>query len=50
MLRDINFWSNNYIEYKRNGDINKKLSIEEYLNKIRSQKIWHMENLINNSK
>ena len=29
-----NFWCNNYIEYKSNGDINKRLSIEEYLNKI----------------
>ena len=30
-----NFWSNNYIEYESNGDRNKKLSVEEYLNKIR---------------
>ena len=30
-----NFWSNNYIEYESNGDRNKKLSAEEYLNKIR---------------
>ena len=29
-----NFWSNNYIEYGNNGDRNKTLSIEEYLNKI----------------
>ena len=29
-----NFWSNNYIEYGNNGDRNKILSIEEYLNKI----------------
>ena len=28
------FWSKNYIEYENNGDINKKLSLEEYLNKI----------------
>ena len=26
-----NFWSNNYIEYKCNGDRNKTLTIEEYL-------------------
>ena len=30
-----NFWSNNYIEYKCNGDRNKTLTIEEYLIKIR---------------
>ena len=30
-----NVWSNNYIEYESNGDRNKTLSIEEYLNKIR---------------
>ena len=30
-----NFWSNSYIEYESNGDSNKTLSIEEYLNKIR---------------
>ena len=29
-----NFWSNNYIEYESNGDRNKTLSGEEYLNKI----------------
>ena len=29
-----NFWSNNYIEYKCNGNKNKTLSVEEYLNKI----------------
>ena len=28
------FWSNNYIKYKRNGDKNRILSVEEYLNKI----------------
>ena len=30
-----NFWNNNYIEYESNGDRNKTLSIEEYLNRIR---------------
>ena len=30
-----NFWSNNYIKYKSNSDINKTLSVEEYLNNIR---------------
>ena len=28
------FWNNNYIDYKSNGDKNKTLSAEEYLNKI----------------
>ena len=36
LVRVSNFWSNNYIEYESNGNINKTLSIEEeYLNKIR---------------
>ena len=35
LVRVNNFWSNNYIEYKSNGDINERLSVEEYLNKIR---------------
>ena len=30
-----NFQSNNYIECKSNGDKNKILSVEEYLNKIK---------------
>ena len=29
-----NFWSNNYIEYKSDSNINKRLSVKEYLNKI----------------
>ena len=33
-VRVSNFWSNNYIEYKSNGDRNKTLSFEENLNKI----------------
>ena len=33
-VRVSNFWSNNYIEYESNGDRNKTLSVEEYLNKI----------------
>ena len=32
------FLSKNYIEYKSNSDINKRLSLEEYLNKIRPYK------------
>ena len=34
-VRVNNVWSNNYTEYKCNGDKNKVLSVEEYLNKIR---------------
>ena len=34
-VRVSNFWGNNYIEYKRNGDRNKTLSFEEYLNKFK---------------
>ena len=34
-VRVNNFWSNNYIEYKSNSDISKRLLVEEYLNKIR---------------
>ena len=33
-VRVNKFWSNNYIEYKSNGDKNKILSIEEYLDKL----------------
>ena len=34
-VSEVNFWSNSYIEYDSNGDKNKTLSTEEYLNKIR---------------
>ena len=40
------FWSNNYIEYKSNGDRNKPLSVEEYLNKI----MPYLKDIINNLK
>ena len=40
------FWSNNYIEYESNGDKNKTLSVEEYLNKIRP----YLKDFINNFK
>ena len=33
-VRISNFWSNNYIEYKSNGDNNETLSVEEYPSKI----------------
>ena len=29
------FWNNNYIEYDTNGDKNRHLSLDEYLNKIK---------------
>ena len=29
----VNFWSNNYIECESNGDKNRNLSIDEYLDK-----------------
>ena len=45
-VRVSNFWSNNYIEYERNGDRNKTLSVEEYLNKIRP----YLKEIINNLK
>ena len=32
--RASNFWSNNYIEYESNGDKNRNLSLDEYLNEI----------------
>ena len=45
-VRVSNFWSNNYIEYKSNGDRNKTLSVEEYLNKIRR----YLKDIMNNLK
>ena len=45
-LRVSSFSSNNYVEYESNGDRNKTLSIEEYLNKIRP----HLKDIINNLK
>ena len=35
-VRVSNFWSNNYTEYKSNNDKNKILSVDEYINKIKS--------------
>ena len=45
-VRVNNFWSNNYIEYIRNGDRNKTLSVEEYLGKIRP----YLKDIINDFK
>ena len=46
MKEKFNFWSNNYIEYKSNGDINKTRSVKEHLNKIRP----YLKHIINNLK
>ena len=35
LKRVSNFWNNNYIEYESNGDRNRNLSLDEYLNKIK---------------
>ena len=45
-VRVNKFWSNSYIEYKSNGDKNKILLAEEYLNKIRS----YLRDLVNDLK
>ena len=45
-IRVGNFYNNNYIKYKSNGDRNKTLSIEEYINKMRQ----HLKYIINNLK
>ena len=45
-VRVNNFWSNNYTEYKSNGDKNKTLSVKKYLNKIRP----YLKDIINNPK
>ena len=45
-IRINNAFENNYIEYDSNGDINKNLSIEDYLDVIRP----YLINMINNHK
>ena len=35
-VRVSTFWSKSYIEYESNGDRSNTLSVEEYLNKIRT--------------
>ena len=50
-VRASNFWSNNYIEYKSNGDGKKKLSVEEYLTEHLYRKIRpYLKDIINNLK
>ena len=39
-----NFWNNNYIEYENNGDKNTNLSLDKYLNKIKT----YLRNIIIN--
>ena len=47
IIKDIiNFFRINYTEYESNGDKNKKLSVEEYLNEIRP----HLKDIINDLK
>ena len=45
-MKITNFWSNKYIEYESNGDRNKTVSAEEYLNKIRP----YLKDIINDLK
>ena len=41
-----NFWNNSYIDYKSNGDKNRIVSVEEYLDKIRP----YLRDIINDLK
>ena len=34
-IRVDNFWDNNYIEYESNGNKNKNLSVQEYVDEIK---------------
>ena len=45
-VRVSNFWSNSYTEYEVDGDRNKTLSVEEYLNKVNP----YLKDIINNLK
>ena len=45
-VRVINFWSNNYIEQESKSYRNKRLSVEEYLIKIR----LYLKDILNNLK
>ena len=44
--RVSNFWSNSYIEYEKNSDKYKTLSVKEYFNKVRK----YLKDIINNLK
>ena len=46
-----NFWNNTYIEYESDGDKNRSLWLDEYLNKIKPYLrniINHLQNSVNN--
>ena len=43
-IRVSNFWRKNYVSFQSNGDGNKALSVEEYLNKIR----LYLSDIVNN--
>ena len=45
-VRESNFWSNNLFEYESSGDRNKKLSVDEYLDKTKP----YLKDIINNLK
>ena len=45
-VRESNFCSNNSFEYESSGDRNKKLSVDEYLGKIKP----YLKDIINNLK
>ena len=53
LVKVSTFWSNNYIEYKSNGDRNKTLSVEEYLSKdinnLKKSVTWKIELTIPNN-
>ena len=46
VVRVSNFWNNSYIDYESNSDRSKTLSVEEYLNKIRT----YLKDIMNNPK
>ena len=46
LVRVSNFWNNSYIDYESNSDRSKTLSVEEYLNKIRT----YLKDIMNNPK
>ena len=46
LVRVSNFWNNSYIDYESNSDRSKTLSVEKYLNKIRT----YLKDIINNPK
>ena len=46
LVRVGSFWGNSYIKYESNGDRNKILSVEEYLNEIRP----YFKDIMNNIK